>query len=136
MAVLYTVDKYGVTNYRPSAKVIVALVVLYSYIGLMAHLLLYVELTNSTHNILSYNDAFWVLQMSASTIGFGDFYPVTQYGRWIVATTFYIGVGLAGYVGTTLASSLTDFADSSVQNRELRKQNAEIISLLKQKEIK
>ena len=86
-----------------------------------------------TGNIKTYSDAFWVLQMSASTIGFGDYYPTTQIGRWIVAASFYVGVGLAGYIGGAISNSITQFTDTSVQNRELRKQNETIIKLLKEK---
>ena len=65
--------------------------------------------------------------MAASTIGFGDFYPVTQGGRALVALIFYVGVGLVGFLGAILASGFFGFAETSVKNRELRKQNQEIL---------
>ncbi len=124
-------DTYGIREYSLWFKILIAFLTLYTYISLMAYPLYYVE--HLTGNIKSYDDAFWVLQMSASTIGFGDFYPTTQTGRWIVALSFYIGVGLAGYIGTSVAHYFTSFTDKSIQNRELRKQNAEIIDLLNKK---
>lgn len=125
------VDQYGITEYSLWFKIIIAFSMLYGYITLMAYPLYAVE--HVTGNIKCYDDAFWVLQMSASTIGFGDFYPTTQTGRWIVAISFYIGVGLAGYIGTSVAQYFTNFTDKSIQNRELRKQNEEIINLLRNK---
>lgn len=122
-------DEYGVVEYPLWFKILIAFSVLYLYISLMAFPLLSLE--QSVGNIKEYSDAFWVLQMSASTIGFGDFYPVTTEGRWIVALSFYVGVGLAGYIGSAIASAFTNLTDNSIQNRELRQQNAEILEQLK-----
>jgi len=121
-------DSFGVQEYTTWFKVLLAATILYSYIAIAAYGLLLVE--QSTGNIHSYKDAFWVLRMAASTIGFGDYYPVTDIGRNIVSATFYIGVGLTGFIATTIATKLTGFTDTNVQNRELRQQNDEIISLL------
>jgi voltage-gated potassium channel len=131
MLKVYKIDKYNVKNYKLWFKLSIAFLVLYTYITLMAIPLYYVE--ESVGNIKTYGDAFWVLQMSASTIGFGDYYPVTVLGRWIVAFSFYIGVGLAGYAGSSIASTFTNFTETNVQNRELQRQNAEILQLLKNK---
>ena len=103
---------------------------LYCYIFISAYFLFLAE--KDIGNIKNYADAFWVIQMATSTIGFGDFYPVSTIGRMITAFSFYIGVGLAGYVGTIIAEKFTAFSDNSVKNRELRKQNAEILKLLKE----
>lgn len=123
-------DKYGVKEYHILAKLTIVFGTLYAYIALMSYPLLIVE--QDVGNIKNYGDAFWVLQMSASTIGFGDLYPVTTTGRWIVALSFYVGVGLAGYAGGTIATFFTGFTDTAVQNRELRQQNEEIIKLIKE----
>ncbi|WP_332874430.1 ion channel [Amphritea pacifica] len=56
--------------------------------------------------MLSYANACWALQMSASTIGFGDFYPVSQGGRIIVALMFYIGVRIVGFIGAQIDSKM------------------------------
>ena len=125
---LHKTDEYNIREYNLWFKVIFAFVILYSYISLAAYPLYLVE--HEIGNIKNYADAFWVIQMSASTIGFGDYYPTTSTGRWIVAASFYIGVGLAGYIGASISGSLTSFTDTNVQNRELRKQNEEIINLL------
>ncbi|MCJ8339070.1 MAG: hypothetical protein MJK10_11415 [Pseudomonadales bacterium] len=71
--------------------------------------------------------------MSASTIGFGDFYPITIIETVIVAVMFYLGVG---FIGAIIADRILEFADTNVKNRELRKQNADILAhnkLLEQK---
>lgn len=127
-------DQYGVTEWNPVFKILFGFILLYTYIALASYPLLLAELESSTANISSYRDAFWMLQMAASTIGFGDVYPTTELGRAIVAFSFYIGVGIAGFIGASIAGIFTNFTDTSVQNRELRKQNEEIIKLLKKME--
>lgn len=69
--------------------------------------------------------------MSASTIGFGDHYPVTIGGRAVVALMFYVGVGLVGFIGALVAERLLGFADTNVKNRELRQQNSDILERTK-----
>ena len=129
------VDEYGIKEYRLWFKLLTAITILYTYIFIVALPLYYSELGAAGANIDSYRDAVWLLQMAASTIGFGDVYPVTEVGKAIVAFSFYVGVGLAGYVGASIADAFTKHTDNSVQNRELRKQNAEILALLKKEKL-
>ena len=132
----YSVDEYGVRNYNSFYLLIGTLVILYSIIAGLSYFLYQYEVDAVGSNITTYKDAFWTLQMSASTIGFGDFYPITAEGRIIVASMFYIGVGLVGFVGAQFVNKFVGFSDTNVKNRELRKQNAEILKhnqLLEQK---
>lgn len=129
MAIFHVIDEYNVKNYRPGIKILFAFTLLYTYIAIMAYPLFLVE--QGVGNIKTYEDSFYLLQMAISTIGFGDFYPSSTAGRWIIALSFYIGVGIAGFIGASIAGIFTNFTDTSVQNRELRKQNEEIIKLLK-----
>ncbi len=124
---LYIVDEFGVKNYKNRHLALVSILALYGLIALLAWLLLYFEGSAPNANIHNYADAFWTLQMSASTIGFGDFYPVTLEGRLIVSVLFYFGIGIVGFIGALIANSVLGFADTNVKNRELRKQNKEIL---------
>ncbi|WP_432473107.1 potassium channel family protein [Amphritea sp. HPY] len=124
---IYSTDEYDVRNYSTLFLGTIALTLLYSCIALLSLPLLWFEQAHPNANILNYADAFWALQMSASTIGFGDFYPVTQGGRAVVAAMFYIGVGIVGFIGAQIAGKLIGFADTNVRNRELRKQNEAIL---------
>jgi voltage-gated potassium channel len=121
------VDEYGMIEWKVWSKIILGFGILYCYLAIASLPLVYFESENPASNIKDYGDAFWLLQMAASTIGFGDVYPSTLGGKIITAMTFYIGVGLASYVGFTIASALTGFTDAEVQNRELRAQNAQIL---------
>ena len=123
----HSVDEFGIKNYNSFYLLIMALIVLYTLIALLSFGLVHYEAPVASSNINSYKDAFWTLQMSASTIGFGDFYPVTFEGRIIVAAMFYLGVGMVGFIGAQFIDRFVGFSDTNVKNRELRKQNAIII---------
>ena len=94
----YEVDEFGVKNYNTNYLAAVTLITLYGIIAAFSMVLVRFEQASATSNIETYGDAFWVLMLSASTIGFGDFFPVTFGGRVVVALIFYIGVGMVGFV--------------------------------------
>ncbi|WDE04233.1 two pore domain potassium channel family protein [Thalassomonas viridans] len=123
----YTVDEFGVKNYHSGYLLLITLAALYAIIAALSFLLLHFEAGAANSNITTYKDAFWTLQMSASTIGFGDYYPVTLEGRIVVGAMFYIGVGMVGFIGAQFIDRFVGFSDTNVKNRELRKQNAEIL---------
>ncbi|WP_286234975.1 potassium channel family protein [Thalassotalea sediminis] len=123
-------------NYNSFYLLLITIAVLYGIIAILSIPLYQFEAATSDGNIKSYKDAFWTLQMSASTIGFGDFYPTTLEGRVIVAAMFYIGVGMVGFVGAQFVNKFVGFSDTNVKNRELRKQNAEILEMNKKLEKK
>ena len=124
---IYKTDKYGIRNYSLLALGAAGVCFLYSVIALLALALQHFEGGALNSNINSYVDAFWTLQMSASTIGFGDHLPVTIGGRMVVALMFYVGVGLVGFIGALIAERILGFADTNIKNRELRQQNSDIL---------
>jgi len=128
MDFLYHQDKYGVKNYKTRFLTLLVVIIIYCIIGVGAAALQYFEASSPTANITSYGQAFWVLIMASSTIGFGDYYPTSPGGYVVVTAMFYIGVGMMGYIGALIASKIMGFSDTNVKNRELRKQNAEILA--------
>jgi len=132
----YTIDEFGIKNYKSRYILLLTVVTLYLIMAGAAQLLLSFELSDPNANITTYNNAFWALQMSSSTIGFGDYYPVTTAGRVIVMSMFYIGVGLMSFIGAQFINRFFGFSNTNVKNRELRKQNKEILEHNKQLEKK
>jgi len=130
MEFMRDVDEYGVTNYKTRYLALMGMIIIYIVIAVGAVLLQYFEAANPTANVTTYGDAFWVLIMASSTIGFGDFYPTTTGGYVIVTMMFYIGVGMMGYIGALIASKIMGFSDTNVKNRELRRQNKLILEQL------
>ena len=128
---LYKTDEYGIREYNPLFLLLLAFAILQTYIHLMAPFLLSAEIGATGSNILSNSDAIWNLKMAAFTIGFGDVYPITETGRNIIEVTFYFGMTFIGIIVGLIAKIIMGFSDKSIQNRELRKQNNQIIALLK-----
>jgi voltage-gated potassium channel len=58
---------------------------------------------------LTFADGFWYTAVTITTIGYGDLYPATFGGRFLVAVPLMvIGIGLLGYVLSVAASSLVE----------------------------
>ena len=56
--------------------------------------------------ILSGRDAFWYAMVTITTVGYGDYYPVTQGGRITAMFIMLAGVGIIGALASILASLL------------------------------
>jgi hypothetical protein len=124
---LYKVDEFGVTNYNYGALGLLS-IALFAVINLSLGYVAFIAETSVTGSpVKNYSDAVWLMLMSSTTIGFGDVYPITIVGRIAVFIMFILGVGILGGVGAVFANKIFGFADTNIKNRELRKQNEEIL---------
>lgn len=74
---------------------------------------LYFELPENPE--LSWADSFWYSIVTLTTVGYGDFFPKSPGGRFLVAVPMmFFGIGLLGYVLSLAASSLV-----AAKNKEL-----------------
>jgi voltage-gated potassium channel len=55
-------------------------------------------------NITDYGDALWWAAETVTTVGYGDFYPVTPQGRIVAVVLMVVGIGLVGTVTAAVAS--------------------------------
>ena len=124
---LYKVDEYGVKNYNYGVLGLVSFIIFVLINASLGYITYLAEINTSSSPVQDYSDAFWLMLMSSTTIGFGDVYPITLVGRMAVFIMFILGVGILGGVGAVFANKIFGFADTSIKNRELRKQNDEII---------
>jgi voltage-gated potassium channel len=124
---LFKVDEFGVKNYNYGILAIVSFA-LFAFINIgLGYITFVAETAVVGSPVKNYADAFWLMLMSSTTIGFGDVYPITLAGRIAVFVMFILGVGILGGVGAIFANKIFGFADTNIKNRELRKQNEEIL---------
>ncbi len=57
-------------------------------------------------NILTGGEALWWSVVTITTVGYGDFYPVTDLGRLVAVFVMFAGVGIIGALASILASLL------------------------------
>jgi voltage-gated potassium channel len=69
-------------------------------------LILQFESQSADANILTGQDAFWWGLVTITTVGYGDFYPVTGLGRLVATFVMFSGVGIIGALASILASLL------------------------------
>jgi voltage-gated potassium channel len=63
-------------------------------------------------NILTGGDALWWAIVTITTVGYGDFYPVTSLGRITGVFVMFAGVGIIGALASILASLLVSPASA------------------------
>ena len=86
----------------------------------------------SSGPIDGFGDALWWAFVTMTTVGYGDFYPVTGVGRAVAAGLMIGGVGLIGIVTATLASwivekvSLDDAKEAAATRCQVAELNAEV----------
>lgn len=80
-------------------------------------------------------DALWWAFVTMTTVGYGDFYPVTTTGRIIAAALMIGGIALIGAVTATLASWIVEkvsenSSNESLQIQEMKNEISEIKEIL------
>ncbi len=78
---------------------------------------LYFELPGNPD--LSWQDALWYCLVTLTTVGYGDFFPKTAGGRFLVGVPLLVlGVGLLGFMLSVVATALI-----SARNKEIKGMN-------------
>lgn len=79
---------------------------LLTYAGALAAL--DVEQNTPGANITTFADALWWAVATITTVGYGDFYPVTQLGRFVAAGLMIGSIAVLGIVTAAVASWLVE----------------------------
>lgn len=98
---------------------------LFVYVG--STLVWFVERHDPHANIVSLADAIWWGFTTITTVGYGDFTPVTGMGRFVAVVMMVMGMIIIGVVSATAISVLTDdikkMAERATAIRESRLHN-------------
>lgn len=77
---------------------------------------------------LKWSDALWWAIVTMTTIGYGDFFPATAGGRFIIGLpTMIFGVGLLGYALSEIASNLIESKSRRLQGMTDHRINDHVI---------
>jgi voltage-gated potassium channel len=67
-----------------------------------------IEDADNSSNIRNFNDSIWWAFVTSTTVGYGDFYPVSVAGRISGVLLMFFGVSLVGVVTGNIASILVE----------------------------
>jgi voltage-gated potassium channel len=81
------------------------LVVALMLIFIISGIVLYAEHTAPNANIKTYHDAVWWAFVTITTVGYGDYYPVTTLGQSMAFILMFFGLGIIGVLSSYLAST-------------------------------
>ncbi|HYX48537.1 MAG TPA: potassium channel family protein, partial [Ktedonobacteraceae bacterium] len=68
-------------------------------------LVLLAEQNAPNANIKTYHDAVWWAFVTITTVGYGDFYPVTGWGQSFAVILMFFGLGIIGVLSSYLSST-------------------------------
>jgi voltage-gated potassium channel len=90
------------------------------------------EQGNPHANITTYSNAIWWAFVTITTVGYGDYYPVTNAGRFWALILMFAGLGIIGVLSSYLASTFIslqrrrkDKKDQGDKNGENHDENEE-----------
>jgi voltage-gated potassium channel len=94
------------------------LMVAITIILIFATMVFYIEPSGQFNSII---DAIWWAVVTATTVGYGDFFPVSVVGRILAIILMFLGIGLFGGITATI----TDFFIKIEKRRELGQLSAD-----------
>jgi voltage-gated potassium channel len=80
---------------------VIALILVFT----IAWLVLISEQNAPNANIKTYHDAVWWAFVTITTVGYGDFYPVTGWGQSFAVILMFFGLGIIGVLSSYLSST-------------------------------
>jgi len=102
------------------AEATFSFIVLVMLVSMGAGSLLILNLESETGNITTPEEAIWWAFVTVTTVGYGDYYPVTTWGRLVAALLSVCGIGMfgvfTGWVATFLLDPLRDANRSTKSN--------------------
>jgi voltage-gated potassium channel len=116
---------------RTSAPAL-AFFLFYSIMLICSPLIMLAERNSPGATILKAGDAVWWVFETVSTVGYGDLYPETVFGRIVGAATMIFGVGMFGAITATVLSVFglnPGGGSESAETKALREENERLKTL-------
>jgi voltage-gated potassium channel len=98
---------------RSQYTAFITLLLLFIILTTSSVLVLQFESSSPDGKILTGGDALWYAVVTLTTVGYGDFFPVTALGRITGVFIMFAGVGLIGVLASLLSSVLLGSPDDS-----------------------
>ena len=95
-----------VLDNRGRYAVFVTLLATMIVLAVSSVLVLQLESKSANANIKTGGEALWWAVVTITTVGYGDYYPVTPGGRLVATVVMFCGVGIIGSLASILASVL------------------------------
>ncbi len=95
-----------VVENRGQYAIFITLLLMLIVLTISSVLILQFESRDPEANIKTGGDALWWAIVTITTVGYGDFYPVTAMGRSVGVVVMFSGVGIIGALASILASIL------------------------------
>ena len=95
-----------VLEHRSQYAVFITILLTILVLTVASVLVLQFESKSPDANITTGGDALWYSIVTITTVGYGDFYPVTTAGRITAMFIMFAGVGIIGALASILASLL------------------------------
>jgi len=99
-------------NYR---KLIYSLFSIFLFYGVIIYLLHNIESTVPGSKMISWQDGLWYVVATITTVGYGDVYPVTFWGRAIGFVVMLSSLGVYGFI----IGQIANFMSTLKEQREL-----------------
>jgi voltage-gated potassium channel len=98
-------------KHRNRNTTILSVIVVIAFYAALTALLMYLEDKDPNRKIDSYEDALWYLVATLTTVGYGDMYPVTSFGRLIGFVFLFSSLGVYGFIIGQIANFMSTLSE-------------------------